>query len=256
MDEELKDILLIEQYLQNNLTGSDLESFELRLKNDPQFKNLFDDTQLLINGIRKKGSHEQLEELRQLELSLPEIIPTTISKQKWLNNKTIMRLAASLALLIVAATVWFQYQATDHQAIFKENFVAYSNEVVQQTRNSEPNINSIRNQAYLAYDNRKYIESVKLFAQLPDSIDAGSHIFYSGICYLSMDQPTLAAESFRKYIKLNQVLNNQAHWYLGLTYVRLEQIDLATEQFKFLTDQNNSYSSRSQHILDLLKGNQ
>jgi hypothetical protein len=73
MDMNRNDDEWIDRYINGSLTAGEKEWVELRLATDPQFKQLYEERRILIDGIRYAHLLKNLIELRKQEKKLPPL---------------------------------------------------------------------------------------------------------------------------------------------------------------------------------------
>ena len=89
--------------------------------------------------------------------------------------------------------------------------------------------------------------ALKYFKSLDNQITSK---FYSGVCYIELEQYSEAIESFEYIINDNDnLLVEQAKWYLGLIYLMNNQKNKAIDQFEKISDSTSFYSNQAKEIL-------
>ena len=69
-----KDIDLIERYLAGELSGKELEAFEIKKAGDPELQKSVDEMSVMIDCVKDSAQNSLLNDLKELEGSLPEVV--------------------------------------------------------------------------------------------------------------------------------------------------------------------------------------
>lgn len=252
MENEIKDIELIEKYLEGKIQGDEIKNIEDRLDADLDFKKLYDDTKILIEGIKQTGSKETHQNLRNLDSTLPEIKLPSKTLPLW-KSKRFIGIAASVIILAVASIlVIYLNKPVDNKAIFAEYFEVYPN-VVKPQKRSETNQLSLEERAFRSYESLDFELAIELFEKSLVLNQPTELKFYLGVSYLAMNDAKQSAEIFKEIVEERNVFENQALWYLGLCKLLLEEEDEAKNIFTDISKSNSSYKSRAENILLKIK---
>ena len=120
-----------------------------------------------------------------------------------------------------------------------------------QIRSVELNTNSALNEAFAYYKIKDYNNALSYFNSLENQITAR---FYSGICYIELENYDKAIESFEFVIEDNDNLFiEQADWYLGLIYLMDNQKSEAIMQFEKISASDSYYVKQANDILIYMK---
>lgn len=114
MNDELKNIELIERYWEGKLSEVERIDFESRLLIDSELKEELDLYKNVVAGIKDAGEEKLRHKLKVAdeEIDATKIIP--INKK---SNFKILAFAASLILLIGLTTIWFFQRGSDMQSL-------------------------------------------------------------------------------------------------------------------------------------------
>ena len=166
MEEELKNIELIEAYLENRLDESAKLEFENKLNSNGAFKQLYDDTLLLIEGINLSNREVLLDQLKEKESQLSDNVVQFRPAKKNNQRAAILSIAA-VGLLLISSLFIFriinQKGASSQLAAFKEPLpkqLLYNNVRGEQTSDE------IRKKASELYSDEKYKEASQLLEEL------------------------------------------------------------------------------------------
>ncbi|MDN5201742.1 tetratricopeptide repeat protein [Fulvivirgaceae bacterium BMA10] len=249
MENEIRDIALIEQYLEGKLTTEELEEFEVRLQNDELFKKLFDQEETLIAGIRYTGRKGILDKLEAMEEKLPKIDLEKPSEGKVvpMRRRTyLIAIAASIALLLV--TVFVLNKPTNSEVLFAKHFTPYQNLITSNTR-GEVTIKELKELAFLAYDQENYTEAISNFEKLPQEQKNEDIFLYLGNAYLAVGKTEEAIQNFSKVLEEKGDFQNQGRWFLALAYLKQGETQKATLAFEKLVEDGSSYGKRAAEVL-------
>lgn len=241
--EEERDLELIEQYLNGELTAEVIQEIEDRLERDEAFRKHYDDTKELLEGIDFAARNETLSKLRSIEDTLPpfkEVKTVSFYQKPW-----VLGVAASISIIIFSAYfIFFQNQVTSNEELFNEHFEVYPNIIAPTVRGTVVNKKALKEEAYYNYDLGEYDTALKLFNQLSENEDEGAIHLYRGICFLMLNENENAIGSFRTYKYSSfQLFLPQINWYMGLAYLKLGQIKNAESVWKEIPE-GNSYRSK------------
>ncbi len=156
MNQELKDIESIENYLDNNLSDDARYEFEQRLARDQNFSELYKELRVLIDGIKYSGQRRRAlyRNMQKIRSQMPARTPETALSAEALElvknldikegtpsaddtghlakeqasgkvvsifNYKVLSAAATIALLLAAGIYYFS-ASPDTEALFAENF--------------------------------------------------------------------------------------------------------------------------------------
>ncbi len=262
MIEEKKHIDLIEGYLQNKLSDSELKEFEELLIKDEDFGQLFIDMKTLVDGIRYSGSKTTLEEklarLQGGETSIPKegnedqpgkkgviiFFFNNIYKYKW-------AVAASFTFFVVAAIVLLNINTRPtNEALFDEYFTTFENGAGYAIVRGDSVTENIQNMAFYYYDLEEYTLASEYFGQVSsEEFNNVIILFYSGNALLAINQVNGAIDCFKQVIAIGNGLEIQAKWYLALCYLKLDDHEKMYSLLKEIVDSSTRYSEPAKDLL-------
>ena len=227
MNKKRNDVEMIEKYLNNELTETEVEFIELKLASDPDFRKLANDLDLLIEGVRKEGAKHSKDELIEslkhtISIELPDddeedsnVFPIKRVWVKW-------AAAAVIALVAVSTIIVGPFSSNSNEEIFASHFVPYENNYYSPVRGEEEIKNKEIHNAFFAYDNENYKLAAETFDKLQDHEDyKSSFTIYHGISYLAIGE-TDDAISILKSVDEDAGMYNRAQWYLALAYIKVD----------------------------------
>lgn len=262
MIEEKKYIGLIEGYLQNKLSASELEDFEELLIKDEDFGQLFIDMKTLVDGIRYSGSKTTLEEklarLQGEETNVAEeshydqpkkqgvifLVFNNMYRHKW-------AIAAVFIFFIMAAIVLVDIGTRPtNEDLFGEYFVAFENGAGYSLVRGDSVKDNIQNQAFYYYDMEEYTLASEYFGRvLSEEFNNVIILFYSGNALLAINQVNGAIDCFKQVIAIGNGLEIQAKWYLALCYLKLDDYEKMHPLLKEIVDSSTRYSEPAKELL-------
>ena len=237
----------MEGYLNGDLDAQDLELFNSKLSNEPEFENEFRELKAIKEGAKASARLSTLMQLEEIEASIQEKETTKIE----FNMKKLVSVAASL-ILIATVSYFTMFDTSDvatGQEIFSEYYQPYQNRVTGVQRGGEAlNISTLKQSAYDAYDAGKYGEAVSLFSSLLESEKSAPNYLYSGIANLENGNLEEAKNSLSTVMNEFEEFEAQSKWYMAMTLLKEnteESIDEAVSSFAELIIDETSYKSKA-----------
>jgi tetratricopeptide (TPR) repeat protein len=181
----------IENYLTGNLSEEEYREFEARLKDDPSLKEQMEKQQAIITGIRLGFNRELKSLLQKEEQQLRET--STQTDHRTNPFKLSIGIAAAMAL-IIASVVVFKYMSLDSRELYAKYYKPYPNIESPVTRSGKQD-----NTAFVFYEQGEYEKALERFTELlKKSPRDPALIFYSGTCYLELDNARAAIPFFKQ----------------------------------------------------------
>lgn len=262
MSEEKKHIDLIEGYLQNKLSDSELEEFEELLIKDDKFGQFFIDMKTLVDGIRYSGSKTTLEEklasLKGMETKMVDehhddllgkrgmiiIFFNNVYQHKW-------SVAAVFAFFILATIALINVNTNPgNDALFEKYFVPFENGAGHSIVRGDTVMDNVQTQAFYYYDLEEYTLASEYFHEvLSEEFNDVIILFYSGNAMLAVNQVDEAINCFKKVIAIGNGLEIQAKWYLALCYLKLDNYEKMLPLLKEIVNSSTRYSDPARELL-------
>jgi TolA-binding protein len=243
MNEEEK-IELIERYIQDNLS--------------PEKKALLEEKMNLDNAFREEVElHRKLEGFLndQNQIKLHQILAEQRHDETIKNNSDqhfFYRLAAIITLLLgVAAVYWFSAERNSAEDLFLANYEPYPMVLNQRAGNGD---NEAFNAAIEAYQSGDFENALVYFNQLieQDTLVTMSK-FYQGVIQLTLQNPAAAVAILEPVAEgENQLIKQQALWYLGLAYLQKQDSENAMITFRRLLQKGDYKQKEVDAILEHL----
>ena len=285
MENRFSNMEKIDRYINGQLRDDENAEMRQRIAEDEGFRKLFDDLEIMAEGIRKSAAETSVEEkLAKLKQTVhleegfetdkstndPEANeeiklapPETEDPQS--DNTFVLRfpvaeifyrykvaIAATVSLVVVAWFALNQLIPVSEEKLFAENFVPYPS-TSGSTRGNTENDNS-RDKAHLAYASENYALAVGFFEELKLQSDFSlTDRFYLGNAYLVLGDGEKAVETFSMVVAEGNGLKVLAQWYLGLSYLQLGDTDNTVEVLSEVRDAGVEKSEEAGEILKKLK---
>ncbi len=244
MDYSLK----IEDYLSGGLSGKELESFKQELI----INSKLNAEVLLRKEIDDVLRDKNLIELRKLLKSTPRS-NTSFSRGINIRNevfRTWQIAAASLIFVLLAGGLWYTFSSKTYSSDRLITKYYTAPHAVGQNRSVEYGSGDALKEAFTYYQQSDYTNALKYFSSLENQVTAK---FYSGVCYIELEQYQKATDSFEFVINnKDNLFIEQAEWYLGLIYLMNNEKDKASDQFNKISQADSFYADQAQEIIKYL----
>jgi tetratricopeptide (TPR) repeat protein len=242
---EAESIELAERYCLNVLDEGERARVEEIARLDPAFREVMDDTKILLAALKLEGRDRLLNDMKHWETAhVRKPAVRTVSWQAW----TAMAVAATVLI-----TLGFYYLKPQSEmptlSLFDSYYQPYPNVVMPAVRGTLDDSSSLA-VAYQAYERGEYAKASKLLANLPEK-DASVH-FYLGQCYLASGETDLAVASFVTCLDAQGPFLSQSQWYLALAYLKKGDLRLAQETLEKVIQRRDSYSPKAEALLKQL----
>ena len=238
----------IEEFLDGNLEGDELDLF---LKQKEQEKPLNSEVDLRIEinqSLKDKGLFELREILDKQKTDLFMKDPFNNLRKDLF--KTWHLAAASFSLILVVGGLWYilsNKPYSTEKLVTKYYKPAHP---INQIRSVEISSGNALSEAFKHYKNNNFNGALKYFNSLDNQITAK---FYSGVCYIELEEFSQAIESFTFVVNdKDNLFVEQADWYLGLIYLMNNQRQMAISQFDQISKSDSYYASQAEDILKYL----
>lgn len=244
----MNDFNRIEEYLDGQLSSGDSQEFKLLLDTNPDLELELSFRKELNEALRDKTFLEFRKMVNERTQSKGSTSTTFSIKKDIL--RTWHLAAASFALILVVGGLWY---ILSNKPYSTERLVSkYYKPAgpILQFRSVEFNADDALKEAFGFYKQNDFNNALKYFNSLENQITAK---FYSGICYIELEQFQKAISSFEYVINdKDNLFVEQADWYLGLIYLMNNQKNQAVDQFKKISNSDSYYSNQAEEILRYL----
>lgn len=238
---------LIENYLDGELRGNDLEKFELQIQTDKVLKeDLF-----LQREIRKVLTSDEFD----LRMKLIEIGERYQAEKKIVKKRKPVLTYTVLSLIVIAvfSSVFFFNNRLTNDELFEKHYKHYSSETL--TQSVEISYEDIYINALRVYDKNQYNEAITMFNQVSVSSPYYySKEYFTGLSYMELKNYNEAIKHFKIVIDSNESLITESTvWYLALCYLKTNQNQQAINQLNKLTSNDSDFKVQANEIIEEIK---
>jgi tetratricopeptide (TPR) repeat protein len=242
MDENIQ----LEEFLDGNLSEEESKAIRIRQDMDPELAKEISLREEVNDALRDK-SFSEFSKLLETRMSQSAGLSYIIRRDVL---KTWHLAAASLTLILVAGGLYYiisnKPYSTD-RLVSKYYKPAHP---ILQVRSIEFGSDDALKEAFSYYQKNDFTNALKYFTTLENQITAK---FYSGVCYIELEQFDKAIKSFEYVINdKDNLFLEQAEWYIGLIYLMNNQKAQAIEQFNKISGSESYYSNQAEEILKYL----
>ena len=239
---------LIEEFIDNTLSVEQLTEILEDMKSNKSI-DLEVKLRKEINEALVDKSFIEFRDLLNQNMSkhLNELPSLSIRKEVL---KTWHMAAASFALILVVGGLWYILSNNSYSTDRLVSKYYQPAHPINQFRSVEFNSDDALKEAFSFYQQNDYKNALKYFNSIENQITAK---FYSGVCYIELEQYDEAISSFNFVINdKDNLFVEQAEWYLGLIYLMDDQKNQALEQFEKISDSESYYADQAKGILRYL----
>ncbi len=267
------DIELIDKYQRGSANEVEKREVQNRLLGDSNFRKLFDDMEVMPEGIRRSGARSSLKEkLAKLDAALEDEEESNNAVQRdvdigntdeksqpkviilWFQKPVFRAIAASVVMLVVA---WFAFgpmNSVSNQELLAQYFEPYAN-TNPKTRGEVIEPKDITSEAFTEYDQGNFMASIPLFEQAVK--ESGDHLlntFYLGNAYLKVGDGDKAIIAFSTVVETGKGLAGVAEWYLALSYLQADKVEKAIATLINVRDHGETfYAEKANKLLNELE---
>ncbi|NNF02555.1 MAG: tetratricopeptide repeat protein [Bacteroidia bacterium] len=236
-----------DRFLKNQLDETEVDSFNLKLREDAEFKKGFEDYKNAVNVLELNSENVIDQELERLN----ELYPVENSKVKSLRSNNSIYLLIAACLLIVLLSGAYYNASTNYstdQIVSTElsSYGAFNNRSAGSNESADPGIE--------LYRKRDYLKVVEHYSNVdPDQLD-NTQTFYLANSHLLSGNSENAIRYFEKVVESDDIrFKEVSEWYLGLSYLKSGNDSKACKLFKTIsTDPQHSYRNKASRILQKL----
>lgn len=209
---------LIDSYLLGRLDNAQLESFNVRLKTDPEFLKMLEAQKAVARGVEEHNLRKSLDDYHAEIVEEPE--------KKWL-TPGLLALSASILLLIGVSTWAIFFTGNSAQKVFAENFTPDPGLPTKMGTASQYEFYY----GMVSYKRKEYAEAISrwepLYAAHPKN---DTLVYFLGLANLANGNAR-QAENYLKLAneKTESAFSDDIHYYLALAYLKENKIKEAKE---------------------------
>ncbi len=237
----------IDQYIQGQLKGKDLENFIQDMQEDNTLAIDVKKQQVIAAGLEALGNQNLKAHLKTIRAELKQETPEQQQQPKGKVIRLLMAAAAAAALFFFC---WqFFLQAPSSEQLFAQSYDTY--DATFSSRDINDNGNLL--QAETAYKSKNYLQAITLLEKEIQLNGVNSNLQLAlGNAYLAAEKTQQAISVFTAIIDRNDPLfSDQANWYLALAHLKLNQLTQSKNYPQILA--NNPEADFHQKALQLLE---
>jgi tetratricopeptide (TPR) repeat protein len=202
------------QYLDGELQGEELESFNKNLENNPLLREELENLQLAREAIWRYGLKSRIGSIHSevmTEMNLKKPVKAGVIK---MYVQTGLRIAAVLIVLIGVSAI-YQYLTATPEKLFGENYQPYT---IHEMR-GEPGGSKLEEKYKAGNMDSVILEFNSLSVAKPEDY------ILAGVAFLQNNQPEKAIKTFQVLIQKNaddktDYFEDDAEYYLAMSYLR------------------------------------
>ncbi len=240
----------ISDYLTGNMPENDRTVFEADAQANAELQQALAVEKSFAEGVRQVFFKQGLNQLQQLESTLPRIQEPKKGKTVSLWGTTAFKVAASLVVAIIGAIAVLQFNQSNTVNI-NDQLEPYpliqSFSVRGQAADS-----TLKTRAYLAYQNKQYQQAVTYFEQLGASQQDEFTLFYRATGYLQLANYAEAITLYDQYRASYSTLADEAGWFMALAHIKNNQPNKARPILKDVNKNGGDYAQRAGQLLESL----
>lgn len=236
---------LINGYFEGSLSQDQLEEVTRLLETDSEFVSEFEFQKELQQSL-KKDERREIKNMFSDLASENEIPETKVFRLRpWLA-------AASIALLVGLGSWFLFFNSPDLNTaeLYAANFTPYANVIQPIERGTQ--LEDLKTQAFIAYENEEYLKALELFKELHTKQNDSYIDFYSAMVLMQLNKQEEAIPLLEGYIEKEGELKDRASWYLALAYLKLDDIASSKKQLNILVRKNGFKAENAEKLLDKL----
>ena len=252
MKEKINYWEFIDRYLDNDLSGPELNWFEKELDSNSKLQAELKLQKELNEAL---GQNDILDLREKLNVIHEMVDPEPKRKRmKRTLSKNWAGIAAASAVILVAIGFLLTNSINPVQTaeeLFDQHYEPY---IIPTNYRSAADINNVFHMALVEYGNQDYQKALQLFEKVLIEDEFRMDVtLLTGISNLEIENYNRANSSFQKVINHNDNLFiEQAEWYLALCYLKTGEQEKAQLQFGKIIADNSLYKKEAEDILKKL----
>jgi anti-sigma-K factor RskA len=244
MEQEEKNIDLIEAYVKGTLSERERADFEKRQAEDPEFASAVEDYALIMKEINTSQAQHFAQKLKTWDDEIADRETRVIPLRR------ILAIAATVLITVLAGGYLFsRYGATtrDNQQLFTAYFKPYPDAISQ--RSAEP---GPLEQGMALYNQGDYVHAIPLLKTYIENNPHRDATCYLGISYLATDQTSDAKTIFSDLLQHEPDMYTEiAAWNLALVHLKLKENELLKTALEEIINQpTHLFRSQAKSLYD------
>lgn len=237
--------MLLEKYIQGELTEIEFQEFDALLKSDAGFKEEVE-FHMDLKRVAEEEDDDAFKEIMS-DFESEARNENSIKKRfpiKWL-------VAASIALTAGLAYFFTMDFPASTQDLFVSNFEPYRNVVHPIVRGEEGQTK--KTSAFIAYQTGDYKTALPILDELYTDTKEPYYLFYRANALIELNRAKEAVPLLQEHLRTNDTLVKNSHWYLAMAYLQLDDKENAKEMLQEVV-KNGAYKvDEAQKLLDALE---
>lgn len=237
----------IDSYFDDSMSSDEKKSFLNELENNAELKKEFSLQVELQQAISDSG-YDKVNEI------IAEVLNPDIDNKKDTKSRVyqILKYAAVISAILICTFLLSLFFKTDNSAVtlMAQHFEPYP---AYNTFRGETNNEELIESAFRNYELKKYQEAEVNFGQLIDGEPTNmAFVFYKANALMAYGDYKAAIPLLKSVVESeNDLLGEQANWYLALSYLGNNNIEEARSLFLTIKQNENSkYSTSASELLD------
>lgn len=244
MEQEEKDIELIEAYHQGRLSEEETAEFDKRRDEDKDFNRKVEDYMHIMNEIRSFGEQDFMKKLNSWEKDI-----AGEKEAKVIPLKRILSIAA--AIIIILIPIGYLLMSDEVQRAPQELYTAYF-EPYEDVISERSEGSGLLEQGLNAYNQENYRQAITyLEGFVKENPEDNSAKAYLGIAYLAVNESDKAEATLKDVSQdATGLFKEVSEWYLALAYLNLNRPALTKDQLIDITSKpDHMYHSKAKELL-------
>jgi len=242
----------VEEYIQNELRGSELMMFEDALSNDPELRTEYEFRKNVDSALQENDIMELRDQLDTIVATTHHNSISGLMKVMKHSKKWIAAASITLLLTIGGGVFYHLHQPLNKDEIFDEYYKPYEATVAYRSANAE--LNGLLAKGFEAYRNKNFSRALTLFQKVLNQREDIAARMYSGISYIEVEKYRQANNSFSKVVNdKDNLFVEQAKWYMSICYVKIGDFDRSLYLLEDLKSESLYYRNQSEKLILKLK---
>ncbi|MEQ6123683.1 tetratricopeptide repeat protein [Pseudotenacibaculum sp. MALMAid0570] len=260
----LEDDILIERFLNGELSKEERKSFLERVNSDVEFKEhvtlekqlresldenswsfLEEDDNPEVTEFEAIYKSEETQELKKtIAQAQDEYNKTSVPKRKnWLAYS-----AAASVLIFIAYNV-FNLSPKSNDALFS-SYLQGTDLLALVDRSDS--INQLA-KAQVFFDKKEYQKTIEILTQVVDTSKNGNVYLYLALSQIELQKYDEAEVTLNKLINSNLLDAQKGYWYKGLLYLKSDQTEKTKEELQIIIDSSYFKNKEAKKLIKKLK---
>ncbi|MDZ7740603.1 MAG: tetratricopeptide repeat protein [Bacteroidota bacterium] len=244
---DAKTFILIEKYLNDELSDDFLLSFKAEMKSNPALRKEIQLHKEINEALLEKDTIKLRNELQSIhhEYARKRLAAKVISLFTQSSYVSGIAAAILITLVIGGILLFSSGQSASSDGIFSNYYKA--DDAIMMVRSGTSPEDIDLKEALMAYHEKKYDNAIELLQNQNNNVLAK---YYLGLSYLETDKLEDAIGTFQAIIDHKKNLFvEQAEWYLSLCYVKSSQEEKAKVLLNKISNSQSIYKEKAEKIL-------